>query len=137
MCLNSACNGSAYEWHLTKLNAEEYKWENVAITPNITSTAMNSNNIIIKKKSLSSGFKFRLTLIVTSLAGSEGFGALEFETAEAPHSGYCKASVIEGVALETEFTFECREWQDQNTPLSYEFRAGKDPISYGNSQKSA
>ena len=39
-------------------------------------------------------------------------------------------------ALETEFTFECQGWEDKNTPLTYEFRVGKDTISYGNSPKS-
>ena len=84
-----------------------------------------------------SGFKFSLMLLVASLAGSKGFGVLEFETAGAPHNGYCSSSASEGVALETEFTFECFELEDKNRPLSYEFRTGKDPISYGNTAKSA
>ena len=93
--------------------------------------------MIIKSNSLPSGVKFSLKLVVTSLSGSEGFGVLDFETAGAPHSGYCSPSSKEGVALETQFIFECFEWQDTNLPLTYEFRAGKDPISYGNSPKSA
>ena len=136
-CPNAACNGSVYEWRLRKLNEETNTWENVTILSNMTSTGINANNMIIKKSSLPSGFKFSLMLLVTSLAGSEGFGVLEFETAGAPHNGFCSPSPSEGVALETEFTFECFEWQDKNTPLSYEFRVGKDPISYGNSAKSA
>lgn len=136
-CPNSACNGSVYEWRLKKLNIETDTWENIAILPNMTSTGLKSNNMIIAKHSLPSGYKFSLMLVVTSLAGLEGFGLLEFETAGAPHDGSCISSVSEGVALETEFTFECSKWQDKNIPLTYEFRAGNDPISYGSSPKSA
>ena len=103
----------------------------------MTSTAVNATNMIMKKNSLPSGFKFSLKLVVTSQAGSEGFGVLEFETAAAPHSGYCTSSASEGVALETKFTFECFNWEDKNIPITYDFRAGKDSISSGTSPKSA
>ena len=33
-------------------------------------------------------------------------------------------------------SFECFEWKDKNKPLSYEFRVGDEPISYGTSAKS-
>ena len=56
---------------------------------------------------------------------------VEFQTAAAPHGGYCRSSASEGVALETEFEFECLEWKDTNLPITYEFREGNDPISYG------
>ena len=135
-CHNSPCNGSIYEWRLKHLNEATNTWDKITILPNMTSTAVDATNMIIKKNSLPSGVKFNLILVVTSPAGSEGFAVLDFETAGEPHSGYCSPSVIEGVALETEFTFECFEWQDKNTPLTYEFRAGKDPISYGSSSKS-
>ena len=103
----------------------------------MTSTGVNARNMILNKNVLPSGFKFSLTLVITSLAGSEGFSVLDFETAGAPHSGYCSPSASEGVALETQFAFECFDWQDKNTPLSYEFRVGKDIVSYGSSPKSA
>ena len=135
-CPNSACNGSVYEWRLQQLNDDSNVWKNIPILPNMTSTAVNATNMIIKKNSLPFNTKFRLKLLVTSLAGSEGFGVLEFESAGAPHNGYCASSVSKGVALETEFTFECFEWQDKNAPLNYEFRVGDDPISYGGSPKS-
>ena len=135
-CSNSACNGSVYEWLLQLLNNDSNMWENIPILPNMTSTAVNATNMIIKKNSLPSNTTFRLKLLVTSLAGSEGFSELEFKTAEAPHSGYCASSVSEGVAVETEFSFACFEWQDKNAPLYYEFRVGDDPISYGRSSKS-
>ena len=60
---------------------------------------------------------------------------LDFQTAGAPHSGYCSPSVQEGVSLETEFTFKCSDWQD-TTALTYEFQLGDEPISYGSSPQS-
>ena len=103
----------------------------------MTSTAVNATNMIIKKNSLKSNATYRLELFVTSTEGTEGFAMLEFDTAGKPHSGYCVPSVYEGVALQTEFSFECFEWRDKSTPLSYEFRLGDGPISYGTSPKSA
>ena len=135
-CRNSACNGSVYEWRLKQRKKVADSWDNVPILPNMTSTAVDATNMIIKKNSLPSGFYFSLQLFVTSPAGSEGFGILEFETAGVPHGGFCAQSINEGVALETEFTFECFEWEDKNAPITYEFRVGKDIISYGSSPKS-
>lgn len=119
------------------LNDKSYRWDVIPILPNKTSTAVNATNMIIKKNSLQSNAKYKLELFVTSSEGAEGFGMLEFETAGKPQSGYCTPSVDEGVALETEFHFECFEWRDKSTPLTYEFRLGDDPISYGTSPKSA
>ena len=133
-CPNSPCSGSTYEWRLSKLNGS--KWVNIPILPNMTSTAVNATNMIIKKNSLQSESKYNLTLFVKSLEGTYGFSTLLFETAGEPHSGYCTTSVSEGVSLETEFTFECFDWQDASLPLTYEFTLGEEPISYGTSPSS-
>ena len=134
-CLNSPCNGSIYEWRLSILNGSD-SWENIPILPNMTSTAVNSTNMIIKKNSLQSKSKYNLTLLVTSLKGAYGLSVLLFETAGEPHNGYCAPSVSEGVSLETEFTFKCFDWQDTSLPLTYEFALGEEPISYGTSPSS-
>ena len=111
-------------------------WENIPILPNMTSTAVNSTNMIIKKNSLQSKSKYNLTLFVTSSKEAYGFSVLLFETAGEPHNGYCAPSVSEGVSLETEFTFKCFDWQDTSLPLKYEFALGEEPISYGTSPSS-
>ena len=129
-CLNSPCNGSVYEWRLSILKGSD-SWENIPILPNMTSTAVNSTNMIIKKNSLQSKSKYNLTLYVTSSKEAYGFSVLLFETA-----GYCAPSVSEGVSLETEFTFNCFNWQDTSLPLTYEFALGEEPISYGTSPSS-
>ncbi|XP_022798738.1 uncharacterized protein LOC111336838 [Stylophora pistillata] len=134
-CLNSPCNGSKYEWRLSKFNGSD-NWVNIPILPNMTSTAVNATNMIIKKNSLSSRSKYNLTLFVTSWEGTYGFSVLLFETAGEPHNGYCMPSASEGVSLETEFTFKCFDWQDTSLPLTYEFSLGEEPISYGTSPSS-
>ncbi|KAJ7390749.1 hypothetical protein OS493_022307 [Desmophyllum pertusum] len=135
-CPNSPCIGSVYEWRLKRLNVKSNTWDNIPILPNMTSTAVNATNMIIKKNALQSNYTYRLMLFVTSLVGTEGFSVLDFETAGEPHSGYCTPSVSEGVSLETEFTFDCHNWKDESTPLTYEFRLRDDPISYGKYPKS-
>ena len=134
-CPNSACNGSVYKWRLKRFNDYSGDWDDIPILPNMTSTAVNASNMIIKKNALQSKSKYSLTLFVISPEGAEGFAVLDFETAGAPHSGYCAASVTEGVSLDTEFTFKCFDWQDTST-LSYEFQLGEEPISYGSSPQS-
>ena len=134
-CLNSPCNGSVFEWRLKRLNDNSGTWEDIPILPNMTSTAVNATNMIIKKNSLQSKSKHRLTLHVISPEGAEGFAVLDFETAGAPHSGYCTPTVREGVSLETKFTFRCFDWQDP-TALTYEFQLEDEPISYGSSPQS-
>jgi len=134
-CPNSPCNGSVYEWRLKRWSDNSGKWEDIPILPNMTSTAVNATNMVIKKNSLQSKSKYSLRLFVVSSQGAEGFSVLDFETAGAPHSGYCTPSVHEGVSLETEFIFKCFDWQD-TTALTYEFQLGDEPISYGSSPKS-
>ena len=134
-CPNSPCNGSVYEWRLKRLNDNSDTWEEIPILPNMTSTAVNATDMIIKKNSLQSKSKYSLKLCVISSQGVEGFAVLDFETAGAPNSGYCTPSVQEGVSLETEFTFKCFDWQD-TTALTYEFQLGDEPISYGSSPQS-
>lgn len=136
-CLNSPCNGSDYKWRLKRLNDDSGAWEDVPILPNMTSTVVNATNMIIKRNSLQSKTKYSLLLYVISLEGTEGFSVLDFETAGAPHSGYCTPSVHEGVSLQTVFTFNCFDWQDTSLPLNYEFQLGEELISYGSSLKSA
>ena len=136
-CLGSLCSGSVYEWQLKRLHDKSNKWDVIPILPNMTSTAVNATNMIIKKHTLQSDAAYRLELFVTSPEGAEGFAMLDFETAGKPHSGYCAPSVHAGVALQTKFIFECFEWRDKSMPLTYEFRLGDEPISYGTSSKSA
>lgn len=135
-CPNSPCNGSVYEWRLKRFSDESNTWTDIPILPNMTSTGVNATNMIIKKNSLQSESKYSLTLFVTPLEGAVGFAEFQFQTAGKPHSGYCSASVSEGVASETDFIFRCFEWQDTNTPLIYEFRLGDAPISSGRSSES-
>lgn len=100
------------------------------------STDVNATSIVFNKNSLPTNSKLCLMLFVTPQEGKINFAVLEFYTDGEPHGGYCNQSVTEGISLETEFSFECSGWQDESTPISYEFRLGDDPISYGFSFKS-
>ena len=102
-CLNSPCIGSEYIWQLMRLNDDSKQLERIAILPNMTSTAINATNMIIKKKSLQSSSKYALNLTVIPPGGTAGFAVLEFETAGQPHSGYCVPSAVVGFSLETKF----------------------------------
>lgn len=135
-CPNAPCNGSQYQWSLTSFNNDTQEWKKVPIFPHMTATEENATNIIFKPNSLTSSSKYKLSLVIISKEGWEGYGELEFATAGSPHSGSCKALTVEGIALSTQFVFECFDWQDKNQPLEYEFSSRDEVLSYGRSPKS-
>ena len=100
------------------------------------STDVNATSIVFNKNSLPTSSKLRLLLFVTPQQIKVSFALLDFYADGEPHGGYCNRSVIEGISLETEFDFECFGWQNGSTPISYEFRLGDKPISYGYAPKS-
>jgi len=131
------CDGATYTWRLEKFQSDNEVWEIVANLDAITSTPINSSNIIVKPSALSSNSQYRLQLNVKApMLENEGSTVLDFETAGKPFGGHCKASVTEGIELETKITFECLEWQDKSTPLSYEIRRENSLIYYSVSTKS-
>lgn len=131
------CDGATYTWRLEKFQSDNEVWEIVANLDDITSTPINASNIIIKPSTLSSNSQYRLQLNVKApMLENEGSAVLDFETAGKPYGGHCKASVTEGVELETKITFECLEWQDKSTPLTYEIRRQNTLIYYSVSTKS-
>lgn len=131
------CDGATYTWRLQKFQSDNEVWEIVANLDDITSTPINASNIIIKPSTLSSNSQYRLQLNVKApMLENEGSAVLDFETAGKPYGGHCKASVTEGVELETKITFECLEWQDKSTPLTYEIRRQNTLIYYSVSTKS-
>lgn len=135
-CPNAPCNGSQYQWSLTSFNNDTQEWKKIPIFPHMTATEENATNIIFKPNSLTSSSKYKLSLVIISKEGWEGYGELEFATAGSPHSGSCKALTVEGIALSTQFVFECFDWQDKNQPLEYEFSSRDEVLSYGRSPKS-
>ncbi|XP_078351521.1 polycystin family receptor for egg jelly-like isoform X1 [Oculina patagonica] len=135
-CVSSLCSGAVFEWRLKKWNDTTKLWQNLPILPNMTSTGVNAANIVFNKNALPSDSKFSLMLSAKPQIGKNNFAVLDFYTEGEPHGGYCEQSDTEGISLETELSFECFEWQDENTPITYEFRLGDEPISYGISSKS-
>ena len=45
-----------------------------------------------------------------------------------PEGGSCSVSPLEGIVIETQFRINCRGWEDEDSPLLYEFFLG-DPTS--------
>ena len=135
-CVNSACSGAVHEWRLNKWNGTTKLWQDLPISPNMISSEVNAANIAFNRNTLPFDSKFSLMLFVTPPEGKVNFAVLDFYTDREPHGGYCEQSDAVGISLETEFTFECFKWQDENTPITYEFRLGDTPISYGISSKS-
>ena len=46
---------------------------------------------------------------------------ITFKTNSAPRLGSCSVTPEMGYAVTTEFTISCKEWEDEDLPLTYEF----------------
>ena len=54
--------------------------------------------------------------------GSTKEDQFTFRTNSVPYGGSCSVSPVNGTAIDTEFNITCNGWQDDDLPLTYEFR---------------
>ncbi|CAH3159289.1 unnamed protein product, partial [Pocillopora meandrina] len=115
---------SSYKWVLYqqfKRNTS-FTWQRKHNLRLITSTPLNSSDIVIKGGSLAGGNKYRLALFVTITDGLRGMNAYEFSTAIPPTGGNCSITPPSGISLKTDFRLSCSHWKSENNPLSYQFQ---------------
>ena len=130
LSIKSQCRGlqcskiSSYEWRLYqqfKRNTS-FTWQRKHNLRLVTSTPLNSSDIVIKGGSLTGGNKYRLALFITITDGLRGMNAYDFSTARPPTGGNCSITPSSGISLKTDFILTCSNWESDNTPLSYLFQ---------------
>ena len=130
LSIKSQCRGlqcskiSSYKWRLYqhfKRNTS-FLWQRKHNLRLVTSTPLNSSDIVIKGGSLTGGNKYRLALFITITDGLRGMDAYDFSTARPHTGGNCSITPPSGISLKTDFNLRCSNWESDNTPLSYQFQ---------------
>ena len=130
LSIKSQCRGlqcskiSSYKWRLYqhfKRNTS-FLWQRKHNLRLVTSTPLNSSDIVIKGGSLTGGNMYRLALFITITDGLWGVSAYDFSTARPPTGGNCSITLPSGISLKTDFNLSCSNWESDNTPLSYQFQ---------------
>ena len=130
LSIKSQCRGlqcskiSSYKWRLYqhfKRNTS-FIWQRKHNLRLVTSTPLNSSDIVIKGGSLTGGNKYRLALFITITDVLRRMNAYDYSIAIPPTGGNCSISPPSGISLKTDFNLSCSNWESDNTPLSYQFQ---------------
>ena len=132
LSIKSQCQGSqcsiifSYKWALYEQNKSTSNtnpiWRKVNILQNITTTPLNSSDIVIKENSLDGRKDYRLVLSVKTKDGIQGLSAYDIVTATPPSGGRCVIIPSSGISLKTDFNLSCSDWVSDATPLTYQFQ---------------
>ena len=132
LSIKSQCQGSqcskifSYEWTLYEQNKSASNtdpiWRKVNILQSITTTPLNSSNLVINENSLDGRKNYRLVLFVTTKEGNRGLCAYDIVTATPPSGGRCVIIPSSGISLKTDFNLSCSDWVSDATPLTYQYQ---------------
>ena len=99
-----------------------FTWQKTHNLRLITSTPLNSRDIVIKGGSLTGGNKYRLALFIITTDGFRGMSAYDYAIAIPPTGGNCSITPPSGISLKTDFNLSCTDWESDSTPLSFQFQ---------------
>ena len=132
LSIKSQCQGSqcskifSYEWTLYGRNKAASNtdpiWRKVNILQSITTTPLNSSDIVIKENSLDGRKDYRLVLSVKTKDSIQGLSAYDIVTATPPSGGRCVIIPSRGISFKTDFNLSCSDWISDATPLTYQFQ---------------
>lgn len=109
---------------------ERYKWnvyekieegETFAWTKFKDTDASNVNHIYFLENTLKPGRSYKVSVIGMIHGRADGYSELDFYVNIPPRGGSCFVDKSEGYSDKTSFLFQCKEWADEDLPLSYEF----------------
>lgn len=110
-----------YSWEMFVEDASK-QWLLVNNLRNLTWTALDNQNIVIKPNTLLGGKKYRLIMKANIFGRRTGRVLLQFIVNEPPYGGKCTVDLSSGLADHTNFTFNCFGWKDDDVPLTYEHK---------------
>ena len=125
MCTGASCHGSLlFKWtvskHLKNFSNSSQSSEILEIQ-GLISTRASSKSLVTRPGVLTPDTKYRFILTAQRSGGYRGYSEYHVTSNSPPVGGVCNVSQISGVALITEFTFACDNWQDPDLQLQYEF----------------
>ena len=126
ICTGSSCEGSlTYHWSLFKAtnssSLNETQWLEIPEIQQLISTRVSSMTLVTYPGVLEPDMLYKFVLTAKRPGGYPGYSEYQVTTNSPPTGGYCQVSPELGVTLDTEFAFNCGNWQDEDLPLQYEF----------------
>ena len=125
MCTGASCHGNIiFKWTVLKdLNnsSNSSQWNEVSETQELMSTRVSSKSLVTRPGVLTPDTRYKFILTAQQPGGYRGYSEYHVTSNSPPFGGVCNVSQISGVALITEFTFACDNWQDPDLQLQYEF----------------
>ena len=87
----------------------------------LITTRLSSLTLVTYPRILAPGVPCKFVLAAQCQGGHVGYSEYQVTTNSPPVKGTCDVSPTSGIALTTEFTFTCTDWQDPDLPLQYKF----------------
>ena len=129
MCTGSSCYGALiFKWTVLKDfndSSNSSQWYEISEIQEVISTRVSSKSLVTRPGVLTPGTRYKFILTAQRLRGYRGYSEYHVTSNSPPVGGVCNVSQTSGVALITEFTFTCDNWQDPDLliplQLQYEF----------------
>ena len=125
MCTGASCHGTLiFKWAVLKdlsSSSNSSQWTEVLEIQELIITRVSSKSLVTKPGVLTPDTRYKFILTAQRPGGYRGYSEYHVTSNSPPVGGVCNVSQISGVALITEFTFTCDNWQDPDLQLQYEF----------------
>ena len=125
MCTGTSCHGNLiFKWTVLRdlnYSSNSSQWTEISEIQELISTRVSSKSLVTKPGVLTPDTRYKFILTAQRPGGYRGYSEYHVTSNSPPVGGVCNVSQISGVALITEFTFACDNWQDPDPQLQYEF----------------
>ena len=125
MCTGTSCHGNLiFKWTVLRdlnYSSNSSQWTEISEIQELISTRVSSKSLVTKPRVLTPDTRYKFILTAQRSGGYRGYSEYHVTLNSPPIGGVCNVSQISGVALITEFTFACDNWQDPDPQLQYEF----------------
>ena len=125
MCTDAPCHGNLiFKWTVLedlKNSSNSSQWTEVLEIQELISTRVLSKSLVTRPGVLTPDTRYKFILTAQRPGGNRGYSEYHVTSNSPPVGGVCNVSPVSGVALITEFSFKCINWQDPDLQLRYEF----------------
>eukprot|EP00466_Bigelowiella_natans_P020413 jgi/Bigna1/134157/aug1.24_g8865 len=99
-------------------------------------SVVNSSVLVLAPNALTEGVSYIFRASATTQFGLTGSSFVDVVMNLPPSSGLCEVAPSYGIALSTEFSVSCRQWEDEDVPLKYKYQSMLVYQSGGESKRS-
>lgn len=108
-------------WSLFELEKDTDRWKLVENLDSKVLSDIRSFSLVIKNKVLKGGRRYAVRLSAWHAGKQRGMTEHEFLTSTPPYGGTCSVTPDQGIALDTLFFIQCKNWTLENEPGTYKF----------------